>query len=152
MRVNLSAADSGFDALPSGKYLVKITDGELRESGPNAKHPGAQYINWEFTIQSGDFEGRRLWSNTTISHEGCDCNDEDSFNKSLGTIVQLLKAVGYTNKELDSDKFDLDIDNELGKDVVVVVNQREYEGEMRNDIKRYRPAGDLVGADASLLP
>lgn len=149
VRVNLAGADSDFEALPSGKYLVKVTDGEIKESGPNAKHPGSEYINWEFTVQDGDYEDRKLWSNTVVSHGSCDCDNEDQFNKALSNIAQLLKVAGIDTGDGD---FELDIDDVIGSDLVVVVTQREYDGEMRNDIKRYRPAGDVVGAEAALLP
>lgn len=153
VRVNLSGADSDFEALPSGKYLVKVTDGELKESGPNAKHPGSEYINWEFTIQQGDFEDRKVWSNTVVSHGDCDCGEEDKFNKALSNIAQLLKVTGVaSDDDLESEDFELEIDDVIGTDLVVTVTQREYDDEMRNDIKKYRPAGDLAGAEASLLP
>lgn len=153
IKVNLSGADSEFEALPSGKYLVKVTDGEIRESGPNANHPGSQYINWEFTIQSGDYEGRKVWTNTVVSHGACDCSEEDKFNKALSNLVSLLKSSGVASEDdLASDDFDLDIDDVVGSDLVVTVTQREYQDEMRNEVKRFRPAGDLVGAEASLLP
>ena len=149
IKVNLSGADADFEPLPSSRYLVKITDGEIRESGPNAKHPGAQYVNWEFTVQAGDYEGRRLWTNTMLTHEGCECGDEESFNKAIRSLVQLMNAIGL---DTSSDEYDFDMDDFIGKDLVVVVTQREYEGEMRNDIRRFRPAGDLAGSEASLLP
>lgn len=154
MRVNLSAADAQFDALPAGKYLAKVTGGELNTSeSDTAKHPGSEYINWEFTIQTGEFEDRKLWSNTTVSHGDCDCNDEEKFNKSLGNLVSLLKATGVaSDDDLESEDFELDIDDLIGKDVVLVVTQRTWDGELRNDVKRYRAAGDMATADSSLLP
>jgi hypothetical protein len=54
------------DPVPSGWYHVKVTDGEVRESGPTAKNPGAEYINWEFTIQDGENEGRKGWTNASL--------------------------------------------------------------------------------------
>ena len=59
--VNFSeTSSSDFDVIPAGKYHAKVTSGEMKESGPNANNPGAQYINWEFTIQEGTQEGRKV--------------------------------------------------------------------------------------------
>lgn len=152
MKVNLSDVE-GFEVLPAGKYLVKVTDGELLEAGPNAKHPGSEYINWELTIQSGDYENRHLWTNTSISHGSCPCSNESTFNKALGTLKQMLKNSGkYTDKQLNAKTFSFEIDDLIGADFVAVVVQRPYEGEMRNSVKRLRPAGDIETAETSLLP
>ncbi len=137
-----------FDPLPSGRYLAKVSDGEIKESGPTAKHPGSQYINWEFTIQEGDFAGRHLWTNTVIGHGSCECGDFKP--NSLGSLKQLLKALDYdTTKGV---KFD--IPDVVGKDVALVVVQREYQGEARNDVKRILPANEYAEGELAnpLMP
>jgi len=145
MRVNFTDVESTtFEAIPKGTYKAKITDGEIRESGPNAKNPGAQYINWEFTIQEGEYTSRKQWLNTSL------------LPQALFSLKGLLEATGrFTQDQLDGD-LDFEIEDVLGSDVVIVVNTREYEGEMRNDVKRVKPAGAAaegpVAAGASLLP
>jgi len=146
IRANFSDVGSGsgiFEPLPGGKYHVKVTDGELKEAGPNAKNPGSQYINWEFTVQDGDYEDRKIWSNTSL------------LPQALFGLKGLLEAVGMdTNGEID-----FDIDDLIGKDVVIqvkktpkrTVGDKEYdEG---NEVKGYG-AYDAAKAPggSSLLP
>jgi hypothetical protein len=151
VRVNLTASDASFDAIPSGRYRAVVSGGELRTSGEKAKHPGSEYANMEFTILEGDHESRKLWSNIILSHGDCGCDEKETFDKSLGTLVSFLKATGrVTAEDLSSGDFDFNIDDYIGAEVVLTVSQREYEGEMRNEIKRYRPVGADVSS--SLMP
>jgi hypothetical protein len=70
-----------FEPIPSGKYLVEVTDYREGTASENAKNPGAPTISWELTVQStlnGDetvvgsdgkdlkVEGRKVWENMTI--------------------------------------------------------------------------------------
>lgn len=141
-RVNFSDVDGdGFEALPSGTYHVKITDGELREAGENAKNPGSQYINWEFTVQSGDLANRKLWTNSSL------------LPQALFRLKQMFKATGHWDDEdLNADDFNFDIDDAIGLDLKVVVTTRMYEEEKQNDIKRFKPISAEEIADTSLMP
>ncbi len=149
MRVDLSGTET-FEVIPSGRYQAKVTDGEIRSSGPNAKHPGSEYINWEFTIQEGDYEGRKQWTNTPIGHGECDCNDWKS--GALFGLNNLLAATEkWSREELDDDEFDFEIADIIGSDVSIAVAVEPYQGEDVNNVKRVKPP--YVGDDAdSLLP
>jgi len=144
MKVDLSAIDSGFDLIPSGKYPARITDGEVREAGPNAKYPGSEYINWEFTLteDAGEYAGRKQWTNTSLRPE------------ALFGLKALLESSGLWNKEeLNAPDFDFDIDELFGEEVTLVVAVTQYQGEDQNTVKRIRPAGQATGsAGSSLLP
>ena len=151
MRVNLSDTGGGFDAIPAGKYQARITDGELREAGPNAKHTGSEYINWEFTVTEGDFESRKLWQNTPWSHGSCDCGDWKP--GSLFGLKAILKSSGiWTDDELNADDFDFEIDDIIGSEFSLVVTVREYNGEDTNDVKKVKPASAGSDVATSLLP
>lgn len=143
MRVNFADVEDGFKPIPAGTYRARVTDGELRESGPNSKNPGSEYINWEFTISHGDFEGRKQWLNTSL------------LPHALFGLKGLIAATGkFTDEELASDDFDFDI-NELlegNPEVMIVVNQSEYEGETRNNVKRVKPVTSAAEVEESLLP
>jgi hypothetical protein len=150
VRVNLSGVEAGFDVIPAGNYLVGATNGEVRTSGENAKHVGAEYIAWELTIQEGDYEGRKQWFNTPISHGSCECDNWTS-NSFIG-IKSLLTATGmYTKEQLESDDFDFEIDDILGSIFIAVVVIGKYQGEDSNNVKRVKAPSE-VSADASLLP
>ena len=149
MRVDLSGTET-FEVIPSGRYQAIVTDGDIRESGPQAKHPGAEYIGWEFTIQAGDQEGRKQWTNTPIGHGTCDCDEWKE--GSLFGLNNLLAATGiWTKDELDSDTFDFEIDEVIGAAVTISVVKEKYEGDDVNNIKRVRPARTEEESD-SLLP
>lgn len=156
MRLNISADDVDFEPIPSGKYRATVLDGELKQSGENAKHPGAHYINWELQIVGGDYEGRKLWTNTIVDHDGtdelpgCDCGDEDlikKFNQGLRGAAQLIKHTG------NDPEGDWEIDDIIGNEVGIVVGISTYEGEKRNEVKRFVTLEAVGGAsDSALLP
>lgn len=77
-----SSEARSFDPLPSGKYTAYITDIDLRECGPNSKNPGKNYWAVEFTVDGGNFDGRKVWTNVML------------FNGALYSLAQLLKATG----------------------------------------------------------
>lgn len=131
MRVNFTDVQStNYEALPKGWYSVKVTDGELRESGPNSKNPGSEYINWELTIQEGEFADRKVWTNTSL------------LPQALFALKGLMEAAGIDA----SSEIDFEIDHLIGKDVQVRLSQRTYEGEVQNDVKGFKKAGESVGA------
>lgn len=137
LRVDFSGVDSsGFDPIPSGTYVAKVTDGELRESGPNSKNPGSQYINWEFTIQEGEYQGRKQWLNTSL------------LPQALFGLKGLLAATGKF--DVDGD-LDFDIEDVIGSDVAIVVKTKTYDDELRNEVKKVKPVGES-SSDSSLLP
>jgi uncharacterized protein DUF669 len=58
-----------FDPVPTGKYLLAITDYELKECSEQSKNPGKPLVQHEFTIQEPHEIGgvkvaeRKLWTN-----------------------------------------------------------------------------------------
>ena len=156
VRVNLSGGNAEFELLPSGKYPATITDGEIRQSGEDSKHPDSFYVSWEFTIsEPSEYVGRKQWQNTGLLHYdheeevGCECDEEEKFNKWVGGTVRLAELAGIDTSQED---YEFDVDDFLGTPVTLVVGQRPYDGEMRNEVKRVRPAGDTAGAASSMLP
>jgi hypothetical protein len=56
----------GFDPIPRGTYHALFTGWEAKETGEGAKHPENEYFSLEFTVQSGPFENRKLWTNAML--------------------------------------------------------------------------------------
>jgi hypothetical protein len=130
MKLNLSGVKANdFDALPTGKYHVKLTDWDQTETQNAGKLPaGTPGINAEFTVQDGPNENRRLWNNFWIAES------------TLGFLKSFLKASGqFTEDELNSEEFSFDWDDLVGVDLVVKVGVRKYNGEDRNNINGYLP-------------
>jgi hypothetical protein len=137
-----------FDALPSGRYAVRVTDWSETETKNAGKLPaGTPGINWEFTVQEGEYEGRRLWTNHWLHPN------------TLGFLKSMLKATGkFTDDQLDGKLEWNGPDDVLDAELVVKVSKRNSEqyGE-QNDIKGYYPAGSSTSAGAggggsSLMP
>lgn len=139
------ASSSNFDPIPAGIYTVAITDYEFKETGENAKHPETEYLNFEFTIQDGEYEDRKLWTN-------CMLPPYDPF--MLKGLVSACEGQGVAS----SSDFDLDkwLEKAIGKTCSAVVKIRKAtdEYEASNEIKRFKEqkAGSSSGTSTSLMP
>lgn len=156
LRVNLADVEGdAFEPIPAGRYPLRVFEGEIRTSeSATAKHPGSEYIAWEFLVENGEYEGRHLWANTMLSHGDCDCGDLDTFNKSLFSLKNLLAATGnWTPEELDADDFGFEIDDVIGSLVMgtVTVRKSEEYGD-GNNIKRFKELDEAAIGSSSALP
>jgi hypothetical protein len=148
--VELSGTESvNFDPIPGGTYVVCLTDYEWKITSENAKFPGEDYVNAEFTVQEGEHEGRKLWSNVSL------------LPHALFTLKGIVAAHGEDpdDPNLNVDEFFKRIDNGAGGNVLAVVKIKpasdEYEA--RNEIKRFKPLasavpGQTTKASTSPLP
>lgn len=146
IHVNFSDEEAGsearsFDPLPRGKYPVKITDIELRFV-KQGKNEGRPYWNVEFTVQEGDYDGRKVWTNVML------------FDGALYSLAQLLKATGNeaalrTGQIPDPDEL---ISNDVIINVIKKAATDEYDA--RNEVKGILRPDSLQGAGSggSLLP
>ena len=147
--LDLTGADTtGFDPLPSGAYNCTVFAAEMQETkgGPEAKLPeGTPKINVQFRISEGDYENRRLFNAYVIPPA-----DYVNAPKLKGMLVRFLEALGYDEKKITSGKFNLDVEDMIGRECVVVVGQKpKYngaEGEMDNVVKGVKPAGAGTGS------
>lgn len=160
MKVNFSQEEASsearsFDPIPSGNYNARITDIELRECGPNSKNPGKPYWAVEFTIQDGDFENRKVWTNVML------------FDGALYTVAQILKATGHEDA-LKTGNLP-DAEDLISSEVTIVVKkqrdtyaeERDGDGEVqwKNEVKGIKESSTLAPANGgakkgsgSLLP
>lgn len=171
IRINLSEKEAAseardFSPIPNGKYLVAVTEMELKECGEDSKNPGKPYYNMEFTVQEGDYADRTLFTNAML------------FPGALYTIVQFLKSQGVqfngTNFQVDGYEQNVIPDMEWfeGRTCVVTVYMTKGKlkagepkgGERYNDrpeIKNFwppttsvgnKPSGKVASGNASMLP
>ncbi len=143
LHVNMTDVEvTDFEPIPAGKYHVVITDGELKESGPNSKNPGSEYIKFELTVQEGEYENRKLWVNASM------------LPHALFTLKGLLDACGFeTDGELD-----FEIDDVIGRECVVRVSVQPArtlpdgrEVDAQNTVKGFYPPNERAEG-ASVLP
>lgn len=101
-----------FSALPSGAYLVNVTDAELRES-QSTKHFGKPYAAFEFTIQEDAFEGKfvgqKAWANVML------------FEGALYSAAQMMKAADLDPR---TDTFPA-LEEWVGKQLVITGAQED---------------------------
>ncbi len=137
LRINFADTTVGEnEAKPNGWYHVAVTDVEIKESGPNAKHPGKEYWNYELTIQDGDYKDRKFWVNATL------------LPHALFTLKGMLQAASdadgnlkYTKAQVDGE-LDLEAEDLVGCHMMAKNQQREYENEMRDNIRGFKPIKD----------
>lgn len=122
----------GFEPIPAGTYAATVFEGEVKEAGPEAKHPGSQYIAWTFKIQEEPYVGRQAWLNSSL------------VDKALPMLKRFLKAVGYTDDQLNTPEFELDLDDVKGREcrIVLTVGTNPRTDEPNNSIKRVLPPGE----------
>jgi hypothetical protein len=160
LKVNFSTEEAGseardFEALPTGKYPVFVSDITMEECGPNSKNPGKPYWHLELTIQEGHpHAGRKFWTNVML------------FDGALYSLAQIAKALGG-KLETEIMKGNVPETTELdGKEFVVRVQKQrdkyreekqEADGErtandpplFKNEVKSFFSAGTSVASSAS---
>lgn len=102
-----------FEPMPAGSYFTKIIKAEVKKSSK-----GNDMISVQHEIISGEFAGRKVFDNIMLMVE------------SAFKMKQYAEVVGVeSGDEIDTSDF-------LNKECVVQLGQREYNGQMQNDVKR----------------
>lgn len=121
----------GFQPMPNGVYDAIVSDGVETVVGPDGKaeNVGKPMFKWEFTISDEEYEGRKAWLNTTVSE------------KAMPILKSFLKAVGFTDEELDNENFALDVDDVIGRSckLVLVQGTNPKTKERNNSVRRVLP-------------
>lgn len=116
-----------FDLMPPGLYMAEMTDGEMKES-----NAGTEYLQLEFTVLGGDFDGRKIWPTFHF-------NSEKGAAIAQSRMAQLLAAQGKTNIN--------DTDELKGTPVMIRVGiqkSKDPQYEDKNEVKAYKPVEDLA--------
>lgn len=107
-----------FEPLPDDQYECTILEvGEVK-SGPKAR-----YVPITFEVSDGDYASRRLWRNFVIEGPGAGFFT-DLWHKATGEELEL----GEMN--------DVDTDDLIGKSVICITKQEEYEGNVRSQVDK----------------
>ena len=113
--LDLSSADaSGLEPFKGGLYpmgITKCSPVEIKNESGEGKYPaGTGGYNVEFTVQEGEFEGRKVWNNYWILPEDyiqtLSKEDQDKARFANGRFVRLLVAAGIEESEIKSGSFD----------------------------------------------
>lgn len=157
MRLNFADVEVGnFDALPGGWYLVTVTDTDIKQAGEKAKHPGSDFVKFEYTIdepETVEVEDEKNGGMKEVKSKGRKFFDNASLlPNALFTLKEILLAVGEeADGELEFNPEDLH-----GQQIAVKVNVGTYDGEPTNNVKRRMPVATYYekrGEEAgSLMP
>lgn len=150
--LDLSGADtSGFAPLDPGVYPAVVHEAEMTETkgGPQAKMPeGTPMLKVQFRITDPD-DNHRAFGNYPIP--GPDY-DKDKAAKLKGNLVNMLVALGYDEKKITSGKFDLDVDDLVGRECDVVLNVKPDHNDPTEKVQNLRgvkPLGTASGGQGS---
>lgn len=107
------------EPLEEGVYTLVVSD--AKETLSSSKNPMIELV---FDVQ--DVEGdRKLWDNLVL------------IDKCLWKVKEFMTAVGYDTSEVVS----MDILELIGQTVQAKVLQVPYNGDIKNEVKKYYPAG-----------
>ena len=118
-------------ALPPLKTaLVRVSGAEAVDF--DGKGGKIRAINWELTVLEGQYANRKVYHKTNYDVDPAELATWKSSDFDYrGPLKQFLEACGGG---WDPDGFDTE--NFIGRELTVDVTQREYEGELYNDVKR----------------
>jgi len=123
--------EGGFSALPSDTYIVRVSGLD-----PTTASTGTQMWNGDFVIIEGEYEERHLWTNLMVDAS----LSPGAMMKTKGLIsaTKTKFPKGLTLQEA-IDKLNEVRADMIGAECLAVVGQREYQGDVRNEIKRFMP-------------
>ena len=118
LRVDFTNVEAGgFEPLPEGKYQATVFEVEQRVSASSGK----PYLNWQFRIMGGDYDGRRAFYMTSLQPQ------------ALWKLKEVLRHLGYSDEEL-SGEFELDLTDLLGRECTILIGHEQYNGEIRDRV------------------
>jgi hypothetical protein len=107
-------------AIPAGKYNA------LLEKVTKAHGPAADYFKLEFKIVGGDFEGKKLFRNLSLSTD------------ALWAFKQAMINLGTDEDIFEEDDVEVDevIADRIGATCTLDVAVKEYQGKDTNEVKK----------------
>ena len=133
--VDLSGVElMNFDALPAGEYRVAVDRAEVRQSNSS----GEDNVLWVLKVTDvhklrGDTDGAGLIGRTIVHGTSLQ-------PKALWNLFRTLVALGENPEDIQRT---LDVNDEylsdfVGRECVVTLRQREYQGQMTNQVVQIR--------------
>ena len=126
----LAEADSsggGFEPLPVGEYSIVIDSAEHTTT-----QGGKSMFKTKMKVQGGPHDGRFVWNQFVISPES---------PKAIGFFFSQMKALGLGQEFFESQPDEQVLANSLvGRTANVTLGQREWQGQVRNEVKSIKPA------------
>lgn len=132
-----AASGSGsYEPLPDGDYELKVV-----EASATTTQTGKAMFKVKSEVQTGAYARRLLWDNLVVSPEN---------GKAMNMFFMKLGALGITQESLQANQ----PSNEqiaqalVGRPFRATVGTRVWNGENRNEFKRYLPAAPVGSVSA----
>lgn len=163
--LDLSGADlKGFDALDAGRYdaeVVELSWDAVKNTDGQGKVPaGTPMLKAQFRILEPKIDGEVLEQDrrafTQYVNPPADYDPKKRATMQ-GMIARFFIALGFTEEEVKSKKFDPDFETLKGTPAVVTLSKVQKYGtkpeddEWDNKITGVRPAGSNTGGGGGLL-
>ena len=107
-----------YEPIPAGKYLVAITESELKPT----KNNSGSYLQLTFEVLEGEFRGRKVWDRLCVNHP-----NPMTVKIARGNLSAICRAVGVMQPR---DSVDL---HNLPLLITVKLKKREDTGELTNE-------------------
>ena len=124
----LKEAEAGgtFDPLPSGTYDVEVV-----KASHKVAQSGKSMFEVQFKVLTGPHANRVVWNRYVVSPEN---------PKALGFFFSNMKALGLGTEFFSASPSDDQVANGLvGKSCRVELGLSEYQGTVRNEVKKTMP-------------
>jgi len=111
-----------FEPLPAGKYLVIMTDSQMKETKSGTGH----YLELTFQVVDGQYKGRLLWSRLNLDNP-----NPTAVKIAQGELSSICRAVGVMRPK---DSVEL---HNLPLQVSVKCKKRQDTGDIVNEVRSY---------------
>jgi len=111
---------------PEGDYVATVLETENTTSAA----AGNAQIKWTLEISRGEYKGTKVWFYTPLAEN------------SLWKLHAWLTAMG---EEVPEDEVDIDLDDLVGKELVVVLTHDTYQGKKQAKITDFQSMSDYSG-------
>lgn len=130
---NKVEVQSEYAALPAGEYQAIIVESEEKPT----KAGNGKYLELRLNIQGPTHQGRILFDRLNL------VNQNDTAQQiARATLSSICRAVNVLTPKDSSELH--------GKPLTVIVKTREYNGEIQNEIKGYKPR-QLAGGGGHMI-
>lgn len=128
--------NAGFDVIPAGSYAAVIVNDEMRDT----KNGKGRYLQLEFEIIDGEFKGRKLWSRLNLENP-----NPEVVRIARGDLSSICRAVNVLKLTDTLELHNLPL-------IIDVKCKKDPEGEIRNEIKAYKPRAAYAPNASSAAP
>jgi Protein of unknown function (DUF669) len=134
-----AAGGGSYEPLPNGEYVVNIV-----EASHTTTQAGKLMFKTKMKVEGGPHDGRFVWNQFVVSPENAN---------ALSIFFSQMKTLGLDTEFFATQPSEDAIVSALqGKRCIVVLDQREWQGQMRNNVKSLKPATGVAPAPTGVTP